>query len=163
MTRFYHNFLSVCRDAIHKLSHVKAVTLLLGESFLFFFLHVKRILQLLDPTFSPIRLRYRICHDTVKPSSFTWSDDSILTSNQYYGYLGTIHDPYFGNTTGRLVTQLRLGAKWDDEIYTVDSVKMFLTFRNVRGDVDLNPMLKISEIAEEYLPIQNITRIMIFN
>lgn len=150
MTRFYHNFLSVCRDAIHKLSHVKAVTLLLAGVIFVFLSSCEENPTVIGSDILPGSDFVTVyATDTVKPSSFTWSDDSILTSNQYYGYLGTIHDPYFGNTTGRLVTQLRLGAKWDDEIYTVDSVKMFLTFRNVRGDVDLNPMLKISEIAEE--------------
>ncbi len=150
MTRSYHNFLSACRIAILKFFSVKVITLLLSGVVLASLYSCEENPTIIGSDILPASDFVTVYStDTVKPSSYTWSDDSIQTSNQYYGYIGTIHDPYFGDMTSRLVTQLRLGSEWDDKIYTVDSVKMFLTFRNVRGDVDLNPVLKISEIAEE--------------
>ncbi|MDX9812123.1 MAG: DUF4270 family protein [Bacteroidales bacterium] len=150
MTRFYHNFLSGCRNAALKISSVKALTFFLPGIFLVFLSSCEENPTIIGSGILPGSDFVTVFStDTVRPASYTWSDDSIATSNHYYGYFGTIHDPYFGNTTSRLVTQLRLGSEWDEDIYTVDSVKMFLTFRNVKGDIDLNPVLRISEIAEE--------------
>ncbi len=150
MTRFYHNFLSACRNATFKIFSVKAVTLSVAGLIFILLFSCEENPTIIGSDILPGSDFVTVYStDTVKPSSYTWSDDSIITSNQYYGYIGTIHDPYFGNTTSRLVTQIRLGSEWDEDNYTVDSVKMFLTFRNVRGAGDLNPALRISEIAEE--------------
>jgi len=150
MTRSYHNFLPACRNAILKFFSFRSLTLFLTGVFLVLLYSCEENATIIGSDILPGSDFVTVyATDTVKPASYTWSDDSIQTSHQYYGYIGTIHDPYFGNMTSKLVTQLRLGSKWDDEIYTVDSVKLNLTFRNVRGDVDLNPVLKISEIAEE--------------
>ncbi len=150
MTRSFHNFVSACRNASLRFSSIKALTLLLSGVFFVFLNSCEENPTVIGSDILPgsdFVTVYSI--DTVKPASYTWMDDSVVTSNQYYGFIGTIHDAYFGDITSRLVTQIRLGAEWDDDIYTVDSVKMFLTFRNVTGETDLNPVLRISEIAEE--------------
>jgi hypothetical protein len=81
--------------------------------------------------------------------SYTEYKDSIKSDNQTYSYLGKIYDPYFGETSSEFVTQLRLGSNWTGDIAAVDSVKLFLTFKNVTGDVDSEQILKISEITNE--------------
>lgn len=81
--------------------------------------------------------------------SYTEYKDSVKSDNQTYSYLGKIYDPYFGETSAGLITQLRLGSNLTGDVAAVDSVKLFLTFRNVTGDTDSEQVLKISEITDE--------------
>ncbi len=76
-------------------------------------------------------------------------DDLVQTDNPAISYLGHIYDPYFGTTTAEFVTEIRLAYEWDHEPFTIDSVRLFLTFLDVKGvESDAVHTLRISEIAE---------------
>ncbi len=150
MTRFYYNCLPYCRRvSVYKIPFQIYSLVVLGV-----FLLLMNSCEA-DPTKIGIRLlpgsdfSAVYATDTISPFSYTWYDDSVATSNQYYGNVGITYDPYFGITKSDLITQIRLEAKWEDDIFTVDSVKLFMRFRSVKGVPDLNPSLKISEISEE--------------
>ena len=77
-------------------------------------------------------------------------DDSVRTDNPSISYLGHIYDPYFGTTTAEFVTEMRMADEWDDQPFTVDSVRLFLTLLDVQGGgSDIIHTLKLSEIAEQ--------------
>jgi hypothetical protein len=86
--------------------------------------------------------------DTLSVFSYTRYDSTVQSGNASISYLGSIYDPYFGMTSADFVTQIRLGRRWEAEPYTVDSIKLFLGFLEVKGDVQSEQILKISEIAE---------------
>jgi len=86
--------------------------------------------------------------DTLSIRSYTLYDNSIKTDNSAVGFIGHVYDPYFGSATSDFVTQLRLGEEWYFGDYTVDSVKMFLTFLNVLGSTDQIATLRLREIGE---------------
>jgi hypothetical protein len=85
--------------------------------------------------------------DTLSVYSYTMYDDSVRTDNPSVSYVGQIYDPYFGTTKAEFVTQIRMGSAWDDQSFTIDSVKLFLRLLDVRGGADITHTLRISEIA----------------
>lgn len=85
--------------------------------------------------------------DTISIRTYTVYGDSIGSTNPATSYLGQIYDPYFGTTTTEFVTQMRLGSEWKEQIaYVVDSVKLFMKFLTVTGNVDEPQYLNLSEI-----------------
>jgi hypothetical protein len=86
--------------------------------------------------------------DTIKVRSFTMYTNSVETDNPSVSYIGTLYDPYFGNTTAGLVSQLRLGSAWDDKYFEIDSVRLYLRFLNVSGNTTEPHMIRLSEISE---------------
>jgi hypothetical protein len=88
--------------------------------------------------------------DTLSVRSYTMYDDSVRTDNPLASYLGQIYDPYFGTTSAEFVTQLRLGSVWDDSsLFTIDSMKLYLSLLDVKGGSGETHTLRISEIAEQ--------------
>jgi hypothetical protein len=90
--------------------------------------------------------------DTLRVWSYTLYNNSIETDNSAFGFIGQTYDPYFGSATSDFVTQLRLGSVWYNGSFTVDSVKLFLTFMNVVGTPGLSPELRLTEIGEQIYP-----------
>ena len=72
--------------------------------------------------------------DTISVFSFTEYDPASRSENKEYGLLGSVYNPYFGVTSAELVSQLRLGSKWTESSFVVDSVKLILRFEDVQGD-----------------------------
>lgn len=87
--------------------------------------------------------------DTISVYSFTQYDPASRSENKEYGLLGSVYNPYFGVTTAELVSQLRLGSKWTESSFVVDSVKLILRFEDVQGDPSAVQELTISEISEQ--------------
>jgi hypothetical protein len=148
MTRFYHSFISQLRlKAVHN-NKFLILALVAGIFFLAYaceenptsiggqllpgsdFVHVKSI-------------------DTISVRSYTLSGDSVPSSNPAKSFIGQIWDPYFGTSTAEFVSQLRLSAVWDDQPFTIDSVKLNLRFLTVRGDVSAPHYLRLSETSEQ--------------
>jgi hypothetical protein len=85
--------------------------------------------------------------DTIRVITYTEYGDSIGSTNPATSYIGQIQDPYFGTTTAEVISQVRLGAAWDEEAsYIVDSVKLFLKLLTVSGNTDVPQYLIFSEI-----------------
>jgi hypothetical protein len=87
--------------------------------------------------------------DTISVRSFTMYADSIKSSNPSNSYLGQLYDPYFGTTTTEFVCQMRLNSTWKEDIFIIDSVKLYLTFNNVKGNTNAGHILRLSEISEQ--------------
>ncbi len=87
--------------------------------------------------------------DTISVISYTMYSDSLESDNPEIAFLGQLYDPYFGTTTAEFVSQLRMSSEWGGGAFTVDSVKLFLTFSDVSGNVSAGHILEMSEIAEE--------------
>jgi hypothetical protein len=43
--------------------------------------------------------------------------DAVESDNPSTSYLGQLYDPYFGTVTAEFVSQIRLGARWDNEYF----------------------------------------------
>jgi hypothetical protein len=147
MTRFYHRLIPFIRSYSENFSNTFFLALFAG--IIFFTSGCEE-----DPTgigskllpgsdFVSIKST-----DTLKVRSFTMYNDSAATSNPAISYLGTIHDPYFGNTTAGFVSQLRLGSAWDDEYFVIDSIRLYLKFLNVTGITTEPHLIRLSEISE---------------
>ena len=87
--------------------------------------------------------------DTITVRSYTMFSDSIESDNPSTSFLGELYDPYFGSITAEFVTQLRLGSDWDFDSYVLDSVKLYLEFKNVTGNVNKPQYLSFSRIAKQ--------------
>ena len=90
--------------------------------------------------------------DTLSVFSYTMYNSSIRSDNPAISYLGQVFDPYFGTTTAEFVTQLRLTARWVNQPFTIDSVKMFLQLLSTKGRTDVIHTLKLSEISDLISP-----------
>ena len=67
-------------------------------------------------------------------SAFTVREDSIRTDEATKSLLGSLYDPVFGKTNINFAAQLRLQNFPDfGTNAVVDSVKMFLYYRKIRG------------------------------
>ncbi len=85
----------------------------------------------------------------LKVKSYTMYRDSVSSSMPSTSYLGAVNDPYFGTTTCEFVSQIRLGADWNENSnFFVDSVKLFLKLLTVKGDTSDQHFLRLSEIAD---------------
>ena len=87
--------------------------------------------------------------DTITVRSFTMFSDSIESDNPSTSFLGQLYDPYFGTISAEFVSQLRLGAEWDFDSYVIDSVKLYLEFKTVTGNVSKPQYLSFSRIAKQ--------------
>ena len=87
--------------------------------------------------------------DTVTVKSFTMYGDAVESDNPSTSYLGQLYDPYFGTVTAEFVSQIRLGARWDNEYFEIDSIKLYLDFLNVTGAVDKPQYLSFWEIDKQ--------------
>lgn len=90
--------------------------------------------------------------DTLSSFAYTMFDEKFRTDNPSISFLGQEYDSYFGTTTAEFVTQIRLGAKWNDSTtHVVDSVRLYLYLLSARGNLspDAVQTLRISEIADQ--------------
>jgi len=87
--------------------------------------------------------------DTVTVRSFTMFSDSVRSDNPSTSYLGQLYDPYFGTITAEFVSQLRLGAAWNSDFQSIDSIKLYLELGNVTGAVDKPQYLSFWEIDKQ--------------
>ncbi|TAL58874.1 MAG: DUF4270 family protein, partial [Bacteroidetes bacterium] len=150
MTRFYHSFQHTCRF-ISVSKHLNKIFRLT--------LFALAVLFVSSCEEGPTKIGEGILPgsdfvtinstDTLNVWSYTLYDKSVRTDNLSVSYLGQIYDPYFGTTTAEFVTQIRMGAAWDDQPFTIDSVKLRLTLLDVKGSSDVVHTLKLSEIAEQ--------------
>jgi hypothetical protein len=86
--------------------------------------------------------------DTLSAFTYTRYLSGVRSDNATYAFVGSVYDPYFGRTTAEFVSQIRLAAPWPGESFAVDSVRLVLSFQTVKGNVDTEHVLKISEISE---------------
>jgi hypothetical protein len=87
--------------------------------------------------------------DTLSIWSYTMYDKSFRSDNPTVSYIGQINDPYFGTTSTAFVSQIRLGEPWDDESFTIDSMKLILHLSGVRGEAGVTHTLRLSEISNQ--------------
>jgi hypothetical protein len=90
--------------------------------------------------------------DTLSSFAYTMFDAKFRTENPSISFLGQTYDSYFGTTDAEFVTQIRLGAKWNDSTtHTVDSVRLYLNLLTAIGtsNTDAVHTLRISEIADQ--------------
>ena len=82
-------------------------------------------------------------------SAYTFSEDSVNTSNTYKSLLGSLNDPVFGNTTVNFATQFRIQAfpryGTNPEI---DSTFLYLHYKTVYGDTVTTQRIKIYELKD---------------
>ena len=91
--------------------------------------------------------------DTIGVGAYNLYTDSIMTNNRTYSYMGSIYDPYFGETKTDFVSQLRLSQKWVGigSPPVVDSVKFFFSISGAKGKLDSTTIhqFKMYEITEQ--------------
>jgi hypothetical protein len=87
--------------------------------------------------------------DTIHAISYTMYDESARTDNPSLAYLGQIYDPYFGTTNASFVSQIRMSEEWDDQPFTIDSVKLSLVLREVKGASGVTPRIRMTEIGKQ--------------
>lgn len=86
-----------------------------------------------------------------KISSYTFSESNIVSNKAAINLLGSFNDPVFGKTTAHYASQFRLTAYPDFGTNTVvDSVRLYIFYRNVYGDTLTTQHLKVYEM-ESYL------------
>jgi hypothetical protein len=92
--------------------------------------------------------------DTISVFSYTYSIDSVLSSNKTtYSYLGGLYDPYFGTTTTGFVGQLRILKKFEEtSSIIIDSVKLAMTISGAKGVLGTQQEISIYEIDELLYP-----------
>jgi hypothetical protein len=86
--------------------------------------------------------------DTLSVRSFSMYTKSFRTDNPSGSYFGVIEDPYFGRTTTGFVTQIRLGSKWKNEAFIIDSMKLILVLNAIGGEGSTHT-LRLSEIGKQ--------------
>lgn len=88
-----------------------------------------------------------------KIASYTFTEDGIVSSRGATNLLGTLNDPKFGKTTVNYATQFRLASFPDFGTNPeVDSVKLFLFYRNVYGDTETMQHIKVYEMETDLDP-----------
>ena len=91
--------------------------------------------------------------DTIGVGAYNLYTDSIMTNNRTYSYMGSIYDPYFGDTKTDFVSQLRLSQKWVGigSPPVVDSVKFFFSISGAKGKLDSTTIhqFKMFEVTEQ--------------
>lgn len=97
--------------------------------------------------------------DTIGVAAYSYYTDSIITNGRTYSYLGTLNDPYFGNTKTDFVGQLRMFGPSGTGISgpwpgggtpIVDSVFLYFSIAGAKGTLDSTTIhqIKIFEIDE---------------
>ncbi|MFV0269636.1 MAG: DUF4270 domain-containing protein [Draconibacterium sp.] len=86
-------------------------------------------------------------------SAFTFTEDSIVTSEHSTNLLGSINDEVFGNTTVSFASQFRLTSYPDfGSNPEADSTFLFLYYRIIYGDTITPQNLKVYELTEPLNP-----------
>lgn len=92
-------------------------------------------------------------------SAYTENDELLRTDEPNYNVFGTFNDPVFGKTTAQLAVQLRLpGYPGFDETTQVDSLVLYLLYKEFYGDTTTLQSLKVYELVEDvYLDTTDVT------
>ncbi|WP_321997759.1 DUF4270 domain-containing protein [Draconibacterium orientale] len=86
-----------------------------------------------------------------KIASYTFNENGITSNKGATNLLGTLNDPVFGKTTANYAAQFRLTSYPDFGTNpVVDSVRLYLYYRNVYGDTITTQHIKVYEM-ETYL------------
>lgn len=82
-------------------------------------------------------------------SAYTEKDMLLRTDEPNYNLFGTFNDPLFGKTTSHFATQFRLGGYPDfKDITQVDSLVLYLLYKELYGDTLTMQSLKVYELEE---------------
>jgi len=147
MTNYFHNYIHSLRFFSEHKTNIFLPALLGG--LLFLAGSCEDPPSLIGGKMLPGSDRIIIGSDLLNVKSYTMYRDSVASSMPSTSYLGAIADPYFGTTTCEFVSQIRLGAEWDEKsAFIVDSVKLFLKLLTVTGDTADEHFLRIREIAD---------------
>ncbi|WP_321368814.1 DUF4270 domain-containing protein [uncultured Draconibacterium sp.] len=88
-----------------------------------------------------------------KISSYTFSENGIVSNKADNNLLGSFNDPVFGKTTAHYAAQFRLAAFPDFGTNpVVDSVRLYVFYRNIYGDTITTQHLKVFEMESELDP-----------
>jgi hypothetical protein len=109
-----------------------------------------------------------IVTDTLYPSVYNITFDSIMTANLQYNSFGSYYDPIFGTTTAGVAFQLAPTADSVNfgTVHTVDSVVLEFTVAARTGEDSYNQTLKVYELSKQiyydsvYYPHININSIV---
>jgi len=86
-----------------------------------------------------------------KIASYTFTENGITSNKGGTNLLGTLNDPVFGKTTANYAAQFRLTSFPDFGTNpVVDSVRLYLYYRNIYGDTITTQHVKVYEM-ETYL------------
>lgn len=82
-------------------------------------------------------------------SAYTEKDMLLRTDEPSYNLFGTFNDPLFGKTTSHFATHFRLGGYPDfKDITQVDSLVLYLRYKELYGDTLTMQSLKVYELAD---------------
>lgn len=82
--------------------------------------------------------------------AYTERDILLRTDEPNFNILGTFNDPVFGKTTGNFATHFRLTSYPDfGESAQVDSLVLYLLYREMYGDTTTMQSLKVYELVED--------------
>ncbi|MGQ7869821.1 DUF4270 domain-containing protein [Sunxiuqinia sp. sy24] len=88
--------------------------------------------------------------DSTSIEAYTEPDEILRTDEPNFNVFGTFNDPVFGKTTGHLATQVRLpGYPGFDETTQVDSLVLYLLYKEIYGDTTTLQSLKVYELVED--------------
>jgi len=150
MTRYYHSPIYTCRVNSATKILLKIFRLTLFAIAVFFVTSCEEEPTVIGEKLYPGSDLVKIeSTDTLRVKSFTMYDKSVETDNLGTSYIGQIYDPYFGTTTAGFVSQIRLSSVWDDQPFTIDSIKLVLALLDVKGVTTSPHYLRLSEIDEE--------------
>jgi len=150
MTRYYHSFKPSRRSLSVLKNHFKIYPLLIFLAAVFFIVSCEEDATRIGNGLLPSNDYVTISStDTLSVWAYTMYDDSVRSELPSVSFLGELYDPYFGTTTAEFVTEIRLGGIWDDEPFTIDSVKLHLALVDISKLSDVVHTLKISEIATQ--------------
>ena len=148
MTKCYHNSLS--RQSFFRGNIFRTLTQTLFSGIVFLLVSCEEEPAIIGRKILPESDFVNIeSTDTVTVRSYTMLSDSIESDNPSTSYLGQLYDPYFGSVTAQFVSQLRLGSEWNYDNYVIDSIKLYLEFKTVTGNVDKPQYLSFSRIAKQ--------------
>ncbi|KOH43298.1 DUF4270 domain-containing protein [Sunxiuqinia dokdonensis] len=82
--------------------------------------------------------------------AFTQHDLRLRTDEPNFNLFGTFNDPVFGKTTADLAVHVRLASYPNfDETIQVDSLVLYLLYKEVYGDTTTMQSLKVYELVED--------------
>ena len=92
-----------------------------------------------------------LCPTKFHPISF--SENGIVSNKADNNLLGSFNDPVFGKTTAHYAAQFRLAAFPDFGTNpVVDSVRLYVFYRNIYGDTITTQHLKVFEMESDLDP-----------
>ena len=82
--------------------------------------------------------------------AYTENDERIRTDEPNFNLFGTFNDPVFGKTTADLAFHVRLASYPNfDETIQVDSLVLYLLYKEIYGDTTTMQSLKVYELVED--------------